>query len=327
MNLLFSIIIPAYNASKYIDECISSIINQTSNNYELIIIDDGSTDNTLEICNRFAKKNDRIKVIHQDNKGVSITRARGVEEAKGEYIVFCDSDDMLHSETLKYIENVINNYKTDVIAFGVTSNSNLLNCSDNGKFYNKEDIEKIIYPYLLENKYGKYFSPSIWGGAFKKSLYIENQVQNCKIEIGEDLACKKAVIFNANSLYIMNAVFYFYRKNNFSVTQSKKVFLWDGPQLIGEHLEEKIDINKFDMQQQLYRVITHQLFLVAKTQFNRKEKYFVIKKDIIDNISNDYYLTAINNCNYSWKNFKGNLAKFALKYRLIFLIYIFSKIN
>ena len=189
MNLLFSIIIPAYNASKYISECINSIINQTSDNYELIIIDDGSTDNTLEICNEVAKKNDRIKVIHQDNKGVSITRARGVAEAKGEYLVFCDSDDMLYSETLKYLENVINKYKADVITFGVTSNSNLLECSNNGKLYNKEDIEKIIYPYLLENKYGKYFPPSIWGGAFKKSLYIENQVQNCKIEIGEDLAC------------------------------------------------------------------------------------------------------------------------------------------
>lgn len=165
------------------------------------------------------------------------------------------------------------------------------------------------------------------GGAYKRSLYINNQVSNVKIEIGEDLACMKSMIFNANSLYEMDDVLYYYNNNPKSATRSRKVFLWDGPELIGRHIESKVDINTFDLKQQLDRVITHQLFLVVKSHFYDEKSYSAIKHEIIEKLNNDYYVDAVNKCRYSFKNIKGNLARILLKRRYIFLIYLFSKIS
>ena len=165
------------------------------------------------------------------------------------------------------------------------------------------------------------------GGAYKRNLYTNNQVSNVKIEIGEDLACMKSMIFNSNSLYEMDDVLYYYNNNPKSATRIRKVFLWDGPELIGKHIESKINVNSFDMQEQLYRVITHQLFLVVKSRFYDGKSYLKIKDDIIKNLNNEYYKNAINRCTYSLKNIKGNLARIALKKKYVFLIFIFSKIS
>ncbi len=324
-NILFSIIIPAYNATEFIGECVKSILDQTYDNYEIIIIDDGSTDNTLKKCKQLFENNDKIRIFHQENKGVGLARVAGTNKAQGEYLIFCDSDDMLHPETLESISKVIEDTDADVITFKMSSDFKKTKRGESGKFYNKKAIEKYIFPYLLEDKNGKYFKPSVCGAAYRRRLYIENQVKNCRIEIGEDLACMKSIIFNANSLYEMNDVFYFYRRNILSATMSHKVFLWNGPELIGKHIESKININSFDMKEQLNRVITHQLFLVVKSQFNRKERYIDIRRDIISNLKNEYYKQAINNCKYSYRNIKGNLALWALRHRIIILIYFFNK--
>ncbi len=155
---------------------------------------------------------------------------------------------------------------------------------------------------------------------------MSNQVNDVKIEIGEDLASIKPIIFNSNSLYQMDDILYYYRENMQSATRSKKVFLWNGPELIGKHIEKKIDMNSYNMKEQLNRVITHQLFLVVKSQFNRKEKYVTIKNNILMNLNNEYYKDAVSKCKYSIKYLKGILAKICLKYKLVFLMYIISKI-
>ena len=134
------------------------------------------------------------------------------------------------------------------------------------------------------------------------------------------------MVFNADSLYEMEDILYYYNRNIESVTMRKKVFLWNGPELIGKHLETKINMDSFDMKEQLNRVITHQLFLVVKSQFNQNTSYFKIRHEILEQLNKEYYFNAINKCNYSWRNIKGNLAKISLKRKFIFLIYIFSKI-
>lgn len=161
MKSFFSIIIPAYNASNYIKECIKSIINQTVDKYEIIIVDDGSTDNTLEICEELQKKYKNIKVFHQENMGVVYARARGVKESKGEYLIFCDSDDMIHPETLESVQCAIDKTNADIITFKMSSNLEKLKRADRGKYYDRDSIEKNIFPYLLEDKKGNYFKPSI----------------------------------------------------------------------------------------------------------------------------------------------------------------------
>ena len=101
MNLLVSVVIPVYNAEKYIHKCIDGILSQTYHNTEIILVDDGSADNSLSICKEYAQKDSRIRVFSKENGGVSSARNMGMDEATGCYLMFLDSDDWLENDTIE----------------------------------------------------------------------------------------------------------------------------------------------------------------------------------------------------------------------------------
>lgn len=101
---LLTIIVPVYNVEPYLSDCIESILSQSFDNFELLLIDDGSTDSSGEICDRYAKSDKRIRVFHTENQGVSSARNRGLDEARGKYISFVDSDDYIQADT--YSQNI-----------------------------------------------------------------------------------------------------------------------------------------------------------------------------------------------------------------------------
>ena len=103
MDKLISVIVPVYNVEKFLDKCISSIVNQTYKNLEIILIDDGSTDESVQICDKWQEKDNRVRLTHKENTGVSDTRNIGLEKTTGEYICFVDSDDYIEPD---YIENL-----------------------------------------------------------------------------------------------------------------------------------------------------------------------------------------------------------------------------
>lgn len=112
----FSIIVPVYNVDKYLNRCVDSILNQQFNSYELILVNDGSTDNSGSICDDYALSNDKISVIHKDNGGLSDARNKGMATAKGEYIIFIDSDDYIEPEALeKFNHQLIKSGNPDVM--------------------------------------------------------------------------------------------------------------------------------------------------------------------------------------------------------------------
>jgi glycosyltransferase involved in cell wall biosynthesis len=119
MSAKISIIVPVYKAEKYLRKCIDSIVNQTHSFFELILVDDGSPDNSGKICDNYAKNDSRIKVIHIENSGVSIARNEGLKLASGEYVVFVDSDDYVKSDLVSNIINEVNINNSDIIFFGV----------------------------------------------------------------------------------------------------------------------------------------------------------------------------------------------------------------
>ena len=110
-----SIIIPVYNVEQYIKNCLESVINQTYDNWEIILIDDGSTDNSKAIYENIAIKNDKIKIFKQTNKGVSAARNLGIEKAQGDYIVFLDADDWIEKKFLERMLEVIENEDADIV--------------------------------------------------------------------------------------------------------------------------------------------------------------------------------------------------------------------
>ena len=115
--ILISVIVPVYNREKYLDRCIQSLLNQTYRNIEIILVDDGSSDSSPELCDGYAKSETRIKVIHKTNGGISSARNAGIINAKGNYITFIDSDDWIALDTYEYCIKLLEKYKADIVQF------------------------------------------------------------------------------------------------------------------------------------------------------------------------------------------------------------------
>ena len=206
-NLLISVIIPVYNSSLYLDECIKSMIAQTiSDKLEIILINDGSTDNSGEICTKYAKEYTNIHVIFQENKGVSEARNTGLKYAKGKYIYFCDSDDTVDKQLLEVLFNNINNHAADL------SIVDFQRIFPNGtkKKYRKNQIV------LLDNNEDiikSFLSSNIIGNNLIDKLFPSELVGDLRFptgyKVGEDMffvynilkKCNKVIIDSHNAYY------------------------------------------------------------------------------------------------------------------------------
>lgn len=181
MNI--SIIVPVYNVEKYLNRCLDSIINQSFNDFELILINDGSTDKSGIICDKYAQIDKRVRVIHKKNEGVSLTRNLGISIAKGDYITFIDSDDWIEQDFLKkaieYIKE--NNVSILITGFVFENNKKIFNIF-NGK---KDEIilnNEIKKEFLKQNK----FSWTVYDKFFKKEI-IKKYKFDSRFKIGEDM--------------------------------------------------------------------------------------------------------------------------------------------
>ena len=159
--MLLSIIIPVYNVEKYIGGTLSSVYNQSfdESQFEVIVVNDGTSDNSMDVVKEFIQKHSNITVINQKNQGLSCARNAGLNVARGDYIWFVDSDDAVTEDSLKYIENLVNNIKADVYAFDM-----LKICESDGS----EKIEPII----LKKKYQKYYNRPLPVERFWKKIHI-----------------------------------------------------------------------------------------------------------------------------------------------------------
>ena len=204
---LISIIIPVYKVEKYLEKCIQSVINQTYENLQIILVDDGSPDNCGKICDEYAKKDHRIEVIHKSNGGLSDARNKGLEIAKGEYIGFVDSDDYIESDMYEVLYNLLKQYNADVSIcnfYTVSQGKTAIKNANNGiKEYNRIEILKEI---LLDNNIQSY----AWNKLYKKELFDE-----IKYPVGkkyEDIGttfyllekCNKVVVTGKPEYYYIN---------------------------------------------------------------------------------------------------------------------------
>lgn len=329
-TVMFSLIVPIYGVEAYLDKCLESIRSQSCDNFEAILVDDGSPDRCPEICDEYAKMDSRFKVIHKKNGGIVSARQAGVAEATGEYIVCIDGDDWIHPEYLSRFEEAIKKHNPEVVCCGYTISDEKeekeMPVLNRYGFYNKEDIINDIYPMLIQKSDATYFRPSIWAKAFRTELYRMYQLTDSKINMGEDGACTIPTIYHAESLVILPDCYYFYRVNNSSITKRHKAFRWDGPEVIAQHLEKNIDMDQYDFRDQLYRKIVHELFTVVMTQFYRNEKYKVIVDDIKRNLDNPIYDEAIKKCRFNG-SVLAKMMEYSLRYRLMFPIWVLSRIK
>ena len=208
----FSIIIPIYNAEKYLNKCLDSIISQKYNKYEVILINDGSVDNSKEICENYCKLNNQFKLINQKNQGVSSARNNGLKKSKGDLILFIDSDDILEENALEII--VDNFKKNDLLCFGY---SELYKGKKNAVVFDKiindkNEIEKRI---VLNDKIGGY----LWNKCFRANIIkINNLLFDENLHFCEDLVFVVDYFKYCNKVKYINKILYIYRMRKGSVT-------------------------------------------------------------------------------------------------------------
>ena len=221
-NILISIIIPIYNADKYLAKCINSVISQTYTSWELLLINDGSTDKSLEICNSFALKDSRISIINKSNSGVADTRNKGLDQAKGDYIIFLDADDYwILNNSLNILVNTAIEYKLDIVRgdyIKVDMLDNIISHlidNDARKAYNKKIISSIIFHQHIVN-----LESYLWLSLIKKDA-IGNLRFNDKWDFLEDMEFYSRLLLRPLSCMYLNIVFYAYRNNNNSIVNTK----------------------------------------------------------------------------------------------------------
>lgn len=320
----FSVIVPVYNVERFLRQCVESVLNQTCGDFELILVDDGSPDNCPRICDEYALKDGRVKVIHKTNGGAGAARIAGCKTATGDFIVCLDGDDWLSPDYLEKFSAVIDEFSPDICLCG------FFNAGKNGNtpcypveregFFDKNDIEKTIYPYLIEDKHSNYFSASLWAKAIKRELFVASQITvDTRIKIGEDQCVVKPCVFRAESLYVIDECLYYYRQNDESMTKSKGVFDLSVPKLIANHFEKEIDVSSFDFQAQIYRHAVHDLFNAVASQFNAKRDEKEIRRIIRQTLSDEYYKKALKESRFAFLS-KGWLARKALKNKMFCLI-------
>lgn len=211
---MISVIVPVYNVEKYLNRCINSILAQTYQDYELILIDDGSTDYSGEICDFFQAKDDRIKVIHQPNNGLSFARNVGIEYSCGEYITFIDSDDYVAESYLEILLKLLEGNDSDISCCEYLRTGK--ECIKNIKLTD----EFII---LRENDILTFYLKKDLVSACAK-LYRKYLFQNIRFPIGkinEDISTIFKVFLEAKSVSYSNNKLYFYYKNSESITKRK----------------------------------------------------------------------------------------------------------
>lgn len=219
-----SIIVPAYNASRFLSPCLSSILNQEYENIEVIVIDDGSTDCTGSIIDRYARQDERVRAIHKENGGVSKARNLGIEYATGEWLSFVDADDMI---TPDYAITVMSHVpKADLIFFSSVdlcpSGNTIEHLLQNRYAGDRADIEKEIV-WLKQNSQEFEFYGYTWNKIFRTDIIKKNNVR-----FREDLAVREDEIFTShyvrhiNSLATISPVLYKYRFGGDSLTVARK---------------------------------------------------------------------------------------------------------
>ena len=219
MNQKVSIVIPVYNVEKYIERCLKSILNQTLDSIEVIVIDDGSTDKSGLICDEYSKRYDNIRVFHKENGGVSSARNLGITVAKGEYITFADPDDFLNKDMYKILYENAKNNNSDITICSVNEiRENVIDTEDNtGKIikYSKKDAINgyfnDIYPF--NHNY-------LWNKLFKRAMFDEVKL-NEEIAYQEDSEIMIKLLNSSDKIIYIGKPLYNYDLREGSLSSGK----------------------------------------------------------------------------------------------------------
>lgn len=246
----FSVIVPIYKVEKYVRKCIESILNQTFTDFELLLVDDGSPDNCPAICDEYAEKDGRIKVIHKRNGGLVSARNIGVQTATGEYICYVDGDDWIKEELLETVyEKGIKDKNPDMVVFRAIrqfeDHQIEIPSGATEGVYDKDRLREEVYPYMMYDNRKPFCSglvfPVAWNKIYRRELLKEHYCQEERIKMGEDnafvfecLYVSESVVFLSDFLYIYNQL------NSGSFIHSYDPNRFENNQLLTGYIERRL---------------------------------------------------------------------------------------
>ena len=297
--LFFSVLIPVYNTEKYLRQCVDSVLGQTEKDYEIILLDDGSTDGSDAICDEYAERYSNIRVIHKENEGLMMTRRRGFKEAKGDYFINLDSDDYLiddhaFSQIKKKIESdncdlVYYNYKTSYPEKDTFDDVTVLKYPD-GYVFEGTKLNDLKRELCLGHRL-----QSMWIKAISRKIVdIETDYSIWKPAIcrGEDIFQTFALIDAAQRVGYINKAFYCYRVNDANVSNNPKIKFYDAYRAIYTRFDEYMNKWDFDGAEidMVHRSHIHHLsrLIITTRCFYKGEKYRTWNK-YISGLKNDKF--------------------------------------
>ncbi len=313
-----SVIVPIYNTQKFLRKCINSILNQTYTDFELLLMVDGSPDDSLKICNEFASKDNRIKVYDKANEGLEKTRRVGLDYAQGEYITHIDSDDWVEVTALQKMVEAAESSQADIVVAKFTR------VMDRFGLIKKASPNKVPHNFILENEqfmkeyfvnfFGiNKFSVSMWAKLFKKSFLDEQEIALGGFDMGEDLYYNIQVFPKASKIHFIQDPIYFYRFGGMTSRMNEKIIdAAIGMYLLKKRLivqHQKPEYTKYIVIEMINYLKTYIKMLV---EYKGKDTIFIVKKveDLLavieiqeviqtakeyDYFKNDLFVTALVN--------------------------------
>lgn len=285
-----SVVVPIYNPGKKLNKCIKSILNQTFTDFELILVNDGSTDRSLHICNKYKDKDSRIKVINKNNEGSILTRRRGIEESTSNYIMFVDADDWVDARILELLYKEIINNDVDIVAcnsYKVLGDNAIIKRKNNSIYFEKDTLyegenvkEKLTEAYL----HGHPFPAGLVAKLYKKNLLLEcgNYLNRIKF-LGDDLYYNLEMFLKAKNVKVITDALYYYRVGGFTGRYMEHHFndIANGYEIQKEVIEKYY----LDTKQKRYDGISIMLLNSFKTSLSNIISSNLDKQDIYVNIN------------------------------------------
>ena len=287
-----SVIIPVYKVEKYIHRCVDSVINQKYKNLEILLIDDGSPDSCPQICDEYAKRDKRIKVIHQYNQGVSVARNTGLKVATGDYITFIDSDDYIDKNMYQDMMYIVEKFDVEVVMCDCvkeySNHQEIYSHNIREGFYNLDQLRTEYYPHLLMMENVEY-PPTIsnWLLLFKNKKNKDDRPYYEKgIRFSEDLLFGARLMRQAESFYYMKGkCFYHYCMNEESATHTFALDKWNDYKKLHSKIQEYFGNDKiYNFQMQIDFCLLFLVYNSVSDILGTKELNVEVKTQKILNI-------------------------------------------
>lgn len=339
-NIKFSIIVPVYNVEKYLEKCLDSLVNQTYKNYEVILINDGSTDRSKNICEKITNKNNNFILINQENKGLSGARNTGLKYVNGDYILFVDSDDWIDTNCLEKInKEILSDNELDLILFPYIKENNKsiqVKLFEGEMIFEKNKIKEKIIKRLfglsneeLKSVYKLENLNTAWGKVYKKEVIKKDFIDTKEIGT-EDAIFNIYNLVNCKKAKYIESTNYHYRKdNNTSLTRNYKKDFFVQWKRLYELMEENIKEQKYDLEFKVAldnRIILNLFSLVVNvvdSNLKYYKKILELKKLLSDKMYEEKFKKfKIENLNFEWKIFY-----LLCKNKKINMLYIYTKIG